>query len=86
MATKSDLHPDRIKPSKIVKSKDGTLRLFLEDGKLLIQSSRDQYPMPLDAVATLQLANMLHIYYQEVADEAKKYNGIERKGGNGKKP
>lgn len=56
----------------MVRSKDKTVAFALDGGCLLVKVG-DDYPCPVDAVATLALANMLKIHYESIVDEARKH-------------
>jgi hypothetical protein len=65
---------------KMLHSKDGSVKFALDGGSLLVQIGGD-YPCPIDAVATLALANLLHIHYDEIVEEARKHQHYSREAG-----
>jgi hypothetical protein len=72
------MHPEL---QRTLTSADATMTFHLDDqNRLLIKADNISYPFPLDNVTTLQLANMLRIFYDEIAQSAKPYNGEKRKG------
>jgi hypothetical protein len=57
------------------------VKLYLDsNNQLLIRPYRSHTPLLLTAVETLKLANVLIAHYRDIADEARKYNGIDRPG------
>ena len=59
--------------TKVVRSDDKTVAFALDNGCLLVKLDSLPYPCPVDAVATLALANMLKIHYESIVDEARKH-------------
>src|SRR5438046_2429643 len=79
MAKRTEYRPHPTLVPKVVTSKDKTIKLALDNGCLLIQIGAD-YPMPIGAIATLALANLLHIHYDSIVEEARKYQQYPTRG------
>ena len=57
------------------------MTFYLDDkDRLLIKADTIAYPFPLDNKTTLALANMLKIFYADIAQSAMPFTGIEKPG------
>ena len=68
-------HPKSKVLPTMVHSNDNTVAFALDGGCLLVKVG-DDYPCPVDSVATLALANMLKIHYGAIVDEARKHQHL----------
>lgn len=59
---------------------DGMTFYLDEQNRLLIQSGMVDYPFPLDNQTTLALANLLRIFYDDIAQSAKPFAFVGKPG------
>src|SRR6266536_731508 len=77
MAHTPKYHPHPTITPKIVHTKDHTVSFSMDGGCLLLKVG-DDYPCPIDAVATLALANMLTIHYETIVAEARPHQKLKQ--------
>ena len=63
------MHPEQ---QRTLKSADQTMTFHLDENqRLLIKAESIPYPFPLDNRTTLALANMMRVFYDDIAQSAK---------------
>ncbi len=74
-------HRQKPETQRTLYSQDRSMSFYLDvKNRLLIKAATIDYPFPLDNASTLALANLLKIFYADIAAAAMPYTGPKERG------